>query len=134
MATLATGPFEVTLNPQAPDDKAEGSTLARMSIEKQYRGDLEAIARGEMLTVFTNIKSSAGYVAIERVTGTLRERKGSFVLQHSGTMTSSAQQQSITVVPASESGRLKGIAGKRTVKIADEKHSYDFEYALPEAP
>jgi Protein of unknown function (DUF3224) len=134
MATHATGRFEVKLNPQAPEDKAEGSTLARMSIDKKFHGDLEAAAKGEMLTAGTDVKGSAGYVAIERVTGTLNGRSGSFVLQHSGTLTRSAPQQNITVVPDSGSGQLIGLTGKMTVTIADGKHSYDFEYTLPAAP
>jgi hypothetical protein len=133
MATHASGTFEVKLNPQPPDDKAEGSTLGRMSIDKQFHGDLEATSKGEMLTAMTDVKGSAGYVAIERVTGTLHGRSGSFVLQHSGSLTRSAPQQSITVVPDSGTGQLVGLAGKMTVTIADGKHSYDFEYRLPQA-
>ncbi|HXM60166.1 MAG TPA: DUF3224 domain-containing protein [Terriglobales bacterium] len=120
--------------PQPPEDKAEGSTLGRMSGEKQFHGDLEGTSKGQMLTATTDVKGSAGYVAIERVTGTLHGRSGSFVLQHSGTLTKGAAQQSITVVPDSGTGQLVGIAGKMTITIADGKHSYDFEYTLPKAP
>ena len=134
MATHATGTFEVKLIPQPPEDKAEGSTLGRMSGEKQFHGDLEGTSKGQMLTATTDVKGSAGYVAIERVTGTLHGRSGSFVLQHSGTLTKGAAQQSITVVPDSGTGQLVGIAGKMTITIADGKHSYDFEYTLPKAP
>jgi hypothetical protein len=134
MATHASGTFEVKLVPQPPDDKAEGSTLGRMSIDKQFHGDLEGTARGQMLTAGTDVKGSAGYVAIERVTGTLHGRSGSFVLQHSGSLTRGAAQQSITVVSDSGSGQLVGLAGKMTVTIADGKHSYDFEYTLLGAP
>ena len=134
MATHATGTFEVKLTPQPPEDKAEGSTLGRMSGEKQFHGDLEGTSKGQMLTATTDVKGSAGYVAIERVTGTLHGRSGSFVLQHSGTLTKGAAQQSITVVPDSGTGQLVGIAGKMTITIADGKHSYDFEYTLPKAP
>ena len=122
------------LTPQPPEDKAEGSTLGRMSGEKQFHGDLEGTSKGQMLTATTDVKGSAGYVAIERVTGTLHGRSGSFVLQHSGTLTKGAAQQSITVVPDSGTGQLVGIAGKMTITIADGKHSYDFEYTLPKAP
>ncbi|MGB0035830.1 MAG: DUF3224 domain-containing protein, partial [Candidatus Acidiferrales bacterium] len=83
MATHAIGTFDVKLVPQPPEDKAEGSTLARMSIDKQFHGDLEATAKGQMLTAVTDVKGSAGYVAIERITGTLGGRTGSFLLQHS---------------------------------------------------
>ena len=131
MATHASGTFEVKLDSQAPEDKAEGLSLGRMSIDKQFHGDLEATARGQMLTAFTDVKNSAGYVAIERVTGTLHGRSGSFVLQHSGIMTGSSQQQTVTVVPDSGAGQLVGLAGKMTVRIVDGKHSYDLEYTLP---
>ena len=134
MAGHASGTFDVKLVPQGTVDKAEGSTLARMSIDKQYHGDLEADSKGEMLAAGTDVKGSAGYVAIERVIGTLQSRKGSFVLQHSGTLTRGAPQQNITVVPDSGTGQLVGLSGKLTVIIADGKHSYDFDYTLPEAP
>ena len=131
MATHATGTFEVKLDFLA-DDKAEGSSLGRMSIDKQFHGDLEATAKGQMLTAFTEVKTSAGYVAIERVTGTLHSRSGSFVLQHNGTMTGNSQQPTVAVVPDSGSGQLVGLAGQMSIKIADGKHSYDLEYTLPD--
>jgi Protein of unknown function (DUF3224) len=134
MTTHANGTFEVNLNPQTLDDKTEGTTVGRMSIDKQFHGDLEATSKGEMLTAVTGVKGSAGYVAIERVSGTLHGRSGSFVFQHSGTMTRSAQQLSITVVPDSGTDQLTGLAGKMAIKIADGKHSYDFEYTLAEIP
>ena len=134
IAAHASGTFEVKLLPQPPEDKAEGSTLARMSIDKQFHGDLEATCKGQMLTAVTDVKGSAGYVAIERITGTLQGRTGTFVLQHSGTLTHGAQQQSVTVVPDSGTGQLVGLAGKMTGNIADGKHSYEFEYTLPKAP
>jgi hypothetical protein len=133
MATHASGTFEVKLVPQPPEDKAEGSTLARMSIDKQFHGDLEATSKGQMLSAVTDVKGSAGYVAIERVTGTLQGRTGSFVLQHAGTMTRGAPQLSVTVVPDSGTGQLAGLTGKMTINITDGKHSFDFDYTLPEA-
>jgi hypothetical protein len=129
----ATGTFDVKLNPEPPEDKAEGSTLGRMSFDKQFHGDIEGTSKGQMLTAGTDVKGSAGYVAIERVTGTLNGRKGSFVLQHSGTMSKGALQMSINVVPDSGTGELAGLAGKMTIIIAEGKHSYDFEYSLPDA-
>lgn len=131
----AKGSFEPTLVPQPPDDKAEGSTLGRMSISKKFHGDLEATSEGQMLTATTDVKGSAGYVAIERVTGTLQGRRGSFVLQHTGTLNHSAAQLSVSVVPDSGTGQLAGIAGTMTIQIAaDGKHSYQFEYILPGMP
>ncbi len=130
----ATGTFEVKLSPQAPDNKVAGATLGRMSGDKQIHGDLEGAGKGEMLSAVTNVKGSAAYVAIEHVTGTLNGRSGTFVLQHSGTMTRGAQHLTITVVPDSGTGQLAGLAGKMSIKIADGKHFYDFEYTLPEGP
>jgi len=127
----ASGPFEVKVAPQGTADKGEGSTLARMSLDKQYHGGLEATAKGEMLTAGTEVQGSAGYVAIERVTGTLNGRTGSFVLQHSGTLTRGTGVLNITVVPDSGSGQLVGITGKLTVIIEAGKHSYEFDYELP---
>ena len=134
MANRASGTFDVQLNPQGSADSAEGSTLARMSIDKQFHGDLEATSKGEMLSAGTAVRGSAGYVAIERVTGTLHGLTGSFVLQHSGTMNRGEPRLSITVVPDSGSGRLAGLAGKLAIAIAEGKHSYDFEYTIPEVP
>ncbi|HEV1993744.1 MAG TPA: DUF3224 domain-containing protein [Candidatus Acidoferrum sp.] len=133
MASHASGTFEVKLVPQPPEDKAEESTLARMSIDKQFYGDLDGTSKGQMLTAGTDVKGSAGYVAIERITGTLQGRTGSFVLQHTGTMNRGASQLSITVVPDSATGQLLGLTGKMTITIADGKHSYEFDYSLPEA-
>jgi hypothetical protein len=134
MATHASGTFEVKLNPQPPDDKVGDPTVGRMSIEKQFHGDLEATSKGQMLTAMTDVKGSAGYVAIERVRGTLHGRSGSFALQHSGTMTRGTPQLSVTVVPDSGTGQLVGLAGTMDIKITDGKHFYEFEYTLPKAP
>jgi uncharacterized protein DUF3224 len=132
VSTHASGTFEVKLAPQAAYDKDEGSTLARMSIDKQFHGDLEATSKGEMLSAGTAVKGSAGYVAMERVAGTLKGRRGTFALQHSGTMTRGAAELSVTVVPDSGTGQLVGLTGKMMINIADGKHSYEFEYTLAE--
>ncbi len=134
MTVLARGTFEVKLTPQASDDAAGGATLGRMTLDKQFHGDLEATGKGEMLTAMTGVEGSAGYVAIERVSGKLHNRKGTFVLQHSGTMARGTQQLSVTVVPDSGTDQLTGITGKMTIDIADGKHSYGFEYTLPQTP
>ncbi len=130
----ASGPFEVKLNPLPAYDTTEGSTVGRMSIDKTFHGDLDATSKGEMLSAMTTVQGSAGYVAIERVSGTLRGRKGTFILQHSATMTRGEPQLTITVVPDSGTGQLAGLTGKMMINIAGGKHSYDFEYTLPEAP
>jgi hypothetical protein len=134
MSGRAQGSFDVKLTPQAADEKGESPALGRMSLDKQFHGDLEGTSKGEMLTAGTPVKGSAGYVAMERVTGTLNGRSGSFALQHSGTMTRGAPQLMITVVPDSGTGQLTGLSGRMTIQIADGKHSYDFEYTLAENP
>ncbi len=134
VAAHATGTFEVKLNPQGQDDKSEDPMLGRMSIDKRFHGDLEGTSKGQMLTAGTAFKGSAGYVAIERVSGTLHGLSGTFVLQHSGTMTRGTPQLTVTVVPDSGTGQLAGLAGKMTIKIADGKHSYDFEYTIAKSP
>ncbi|MGA8298140.1 MAG: DUF3224 domain-containing protein, partial [Terriglobales bacterium] len=102
MTKHAAGSFDVKVIPQKPDNKeAEAANFGRMSLDKQFHGDLEATSKGEMIGAMTEVKGSAGYVAMERVTGTLDGRTGTFVLQHSGTMTRGAQSMNITVVPDS---------------------------------
>jgi hypothetical protein len=127
---VASGTFEVKLVPQGTTDDAE-ATYTRLSIDKQFRGELEGISKGEMLAAATTVKGSAGYVALEQVTGTLQGRTGSFVLQHSGTMTRGVQQLSVTVVPDSGTGQLVGLAGRMTIDVAGA-HTYKFEYTLAE--
>jgi hypothetical protein len=135
LTTEAKGTFDVKLDPQKPDGKFEDATLGRMTIDKQWHGDLEGSSKGTMLTGMSAVKGSAGYVAIERVTGTLQGRGGSFIFQHSGTMTRGTPGLLISVVPDSGTGQLEGITGKLTINItADGKHSYVFDYALPKTP
>jgi hypothetical protein len=133
MTIRARGTFEVRLGPLATYAPAEG-TLGRMSIDKQFHGDLEASSRGEMLSAGTGVEGSAGYVAIERVAGALNGRSGTFVLQHSATMTRGAPQLSITVVPDSGTDGLAGLAGRMTIDRDGGDHSYEFEYTIAEAP
>ena len=131
MSTRITGTFEVKLSPQDLSDKSASKTLGRYSLDKQFHGELEATSKGEMLSAGTSVKGSAGYVAIERVTGTLQGHSGSFVLQHSGTMTRGVPALIITVVPDSGTDQLAGLAGTMAINITDGKHFYDFEYTLP---
>jgi hypothetical protein len=134
MTAHASGTFEVKLKPQGQDDPGADANLSRMSIDKQFHGDLEATSKGQMLAAGTGVKGSAGYVAIERVSGTLHRKNGSFILQHSGTMMRGAPQLSVTVVPDSGTDQLAGLAGKMAINIADGRHSYEFEYTLDETP
>ena len=130
MTDIARGAFDVKLTPQPSDRQPEEPALGRMWLDKEFHGDLEATSRGQMLTAMTDVKGSAGYVAIERVSGTLRGRAGSFVLQHTGTMTRGTPGLTITVVPDSGTGELTGLSGRMTIIITDGKHSYELEYAV----
>jgi ketosteroid isomerase-like protein len=127
----ATGTFEVRLAPLDVHDAGDGAKLGRMSIEKTLTGDLKGTSRGEMLTAGTEVKGSAGYVAVERFTGTLGGRSGSFTLQHAATMNRGDGRLAIEVVPDSATGELTGLTGTMSIEIADGKHSYVFEYAWP---
>jgi hypothetical protein len=132
MASHARGTFEVTLNREPPYFADAGATLARTSIIKQFQGELEGSSQVEMLSAGTKTKGSAGYVAIERVTGTLNGRAGTFVLQHSGSMNRGKAELTVTVVPDSGSAELTGLVGKMTIDIVEGRHFYDFDYALGE--
>ena len=128
---VAKGEFTVKLLPLAMEGQPEGAKLRRMSIDKTISGDLVAMTTGQMLSAMTNVEGSAGYVAIERVEGSLHGKKGSFVLQHSGTMNRGAPLLLVTVVPDSGTDELVGLAGEFKIIIANGKHSYEFSYSLP---
>ena len=124
----ASGTFEVKLNPQ---DDGPDAPVGRMTIDKQFQGDLTGTSKGQMVMASSpSIKNSAGYVAIEKVTGTLNGRHGTFYLQHTGTMTRGTGDLTITVIPDSGTDELVGLQGKMNIIIAGGKHSYEFEYDL----
>ncbi len=125
------GEFEVKLNPIDTYAKGSGGIkLGRMSIDKTFRGDLSATSSGEMLSAMTSVKGSAGYVAIEQVTGTLSGKKGSFVLQHFGVMDKGKDRLILEVVPDSGENELVGLTGKMEINIEAGKHYYSFEFEL----
>ena len=128
MTNRASGTFEVKMSPQEAD-----MSIGRMTIDKQFQGDLAGTSKGQMLMASSSsVKDSAGYVAIEKVTGTLNGRRGSFYLQHNGVMTRGVGQLTITVIPDSGTDELVGLRGKMNIIIAEGKHSYEFEYTLGE--
>ncbi|HEY4083873.1 MAG TPA: cyanophycinase [Burkholderiaceae bacterium] len=124
------GEFEVKMAPQAQDGAADAP--GRMLLDKRYHGALEANGAGQMLAMMGAVQGSAGYVAMERVTGKLEGREGSFALQHTGTMDRGTPSLSVTVVPDSGTGALQGLVGRMNIRIEGGKHFYDFEYGLPE--
>ncbi|GLQ98379.1 DUF3224 domain-containing protein [Dyella mobilis] len=127
----ASGPFEVKLSLQPPAPGIEAAKLGRQTLDKRFSGDLEASSLGEMLSAGGNVQGSAGYVAIERVTGTLHGKRGSFVLQHVGTMDRGVPSLSIHVVPDSGTEELTGLKGSMLIQIEQGKHAYTFDYSLP---
>lgn len=129
MTISASGTFEVSLSPQV-DGEAGGACVGRMLIDKRFAGDLEATSKGQMLAVRTATEGSAGYVAMELVTGKLNGREGTFVLQHTGTMNRGAQQLSIAVVPDSGTGELAGLDGRLELDFSGGGHAYRFDYTL----
>ena len=130
MMSRAVGTFHVTINSLAPYNTSADAKLARMSIDKEFHGDMEATSQGEMLSAGTDTKGSAGYVAIERVTGTLDGRSGGFVLQHNATLTRGVPYSNIVVVPDSGTGELMGLGGTMNLVIDKGKHSYEFHYSF----
>ena len=128
-AITARGTFDVRVIPQPADDG--GGPFSRLFLDKQFHGDLAGTSKGHMLGAETAVQGSAGYVALELVTGTLNGRRGSFVLQHSGHMTGGVMALTVTVVPDSGTDQLTGLAGKFAISIKDGQHSYAFEYTLP---
>ena len=125
------GSFDVKLQPQAPAPSIAEAHLGRQTIDKQFHGELEAHSLGEMLAAMTEVKGSAGYVAIERVNGTLQGKRGSFVLMHTGVMDRGTPQLTIQVVPDSATDELVGLKGTMQIEIKDGKHFYVFDFSLP---
>ncbi len=125
------GIFKVNMQPQELTVAGQNDIqLSRFSLDKTYQGDLSASSQGEMLSAMTSVQGSAGYVAIEQVSGTLNGKLGSFVLQHYGTMNQGEGYLKLEVVPDSGSGALKGLSGTMNIRIEDGQHFYDFEYEL----
>lgn len=133
MNKRASGTFDVKLTPK---DLGADSPLGGMTLDKEFHGDLAATSKGMMLMASSSSeKGSAGYVAIEQVTGTLNGRRGTFYLQHNGIMTRGSGELNIAVIPDTGTDELTGLQGRLNITIGpDNEHSYDFEYSLSEAP
>jgi hypothetical protein len=130
----AQGSFEVSMQPLPNADVSSDAMLGRFLLLKKFSGDLEAQARGQMLSAGTFTKGSAGYVAIDHVSGKLDGRQGGFILQHSGSMNRNVPTLIIMVVPDSGTDELAGLTGTLSINIIDGKHFYDFLYSLPSSP
>ena len=133
MTQIAKGTFDVKVTPLAVEENVGDSTIARLSLDKTWSGDLVATSKGQMLGSQGEAdKDTGGYVAMERITGTLHGRKGRFSLQHHGTMGGGKHEMNIYVVPGTGTGELAGISGKLRIIIEGGKHLYEFEYTLPD--
>lgn len=130
----AQGTFEVKITPQPSQEGVGDPSVGRLALDKQFHGDMQARGLGQMLAVGTAVDGSAGYVAMERVQGSVHGRQGSFALQHSGTMHRGTPQLSVTIVPDSGTGELAGIAGELVITVANGVHSYELDYQLPDVP
>lgn len=126
-----TGNFDVKLTPQTAAPAIESAKLGRNTLDKTFHGDLSAQSVGEMLAAMTEVKGSAGYVAMERVTGTLMGRQGSFVLMHTGVMNRGTPQLTVQVVPDSGTGELVGLTGQMGIQVNAGQHVYTFDFTLP---
>lgn len=126
----AQGSFDVKVKPLAADN-ADWGAFGRLSLDKAFHGDLEGTSLGQMLAEGDGKGASGGYVALERVTGTLRGRKGTFVLMHMGTLVDHRPEMVVTVVPGSGTGELSGISGRLQILIEGGQHHYAFDYTLP---
>ena len=131
MTHHATGIFDVRVVPLDPAFRFDDNAITRFSIDKQFHGGLEAASKGEMLAGGNPSRGFAGYVAIERVSGTIDGHTGTFLLQHKGTMQNGAYHMDVIVVPGSGTGQLTGIDGSMQIIIKDGKHSYHFAYTVP---
>ena len=129
---IAKGTFELTMQADPPYDTVDGVVLTRIRFDKRFSGALEATSVVNMMGARTPIEDSAGYVALERVTGTLDSKRGTFVLQHLGVMSCGAQTLAVTVVPASGTGDLKGLSGRMEIQIVEGQHLYTLDYRLAE--
>lgn len=131
MADRAKGTFEVKVTP-VPTEGKDSVAAGRLTLDKTFRGDLVGTSKGEMWTADTTVEGSGGYVAIEKVSGTLRGRSGTFTLLHQGTMSHGGDfKLTVVVVPDSGTGQLTGLSGTMAIILADGKHGYEFDYLLP---
>ena len=129
---IAKGPFEVKLAPVEAYNTDPTAKVGRMSLDKQFHGDLEGTSKGEMLHVGGEVQGSAAAVAIERVTGTLAGKSGSFALFHVGVMEGGVPKYwKVNVAPDSGMGELQGIKGEMKIIIDGKNHAYELEYELP---
>jgi hypothetical protein len=128
----AKGSFEVLMSGEPPYEIVDGVSLSRVAFEKKFTGPLDATSKVTMIAARTKIENSAGYVAAERIIGTLEGKPGTFVLVHVGLMTRGSPSLQITVVPDSGTGELAGISGRMDIQIVDGNHFYELEYELGE--
>jgi len=105
--------------------------VSRFELTKQFQGDLDGNGIGLMLSGGNPQSGTAGYVAIETVSGRLNGREGGFAMQQFGTMSGGSQTLHYEVVPGSGTGKLTGISGTLHLTIdPDGAHHYELDYDL----
>jgi len=127
---MVSGEFDVAMVPQPVAELNGGSGIGRMTLDKRYQGALTATGRGEFLSYQGAVPTSAVYVAIEKVEGTLEGRRGSFALQHAGVMGGEHAGLRIIVAPDTGTGELTGLRGTMNIRMEQGKHFYDFDYTF----
>lgn len=130
--TTVSGTFDVSTRPEPPFSTEDGVLLGRMEFDKVFQGALDATSVVYMTYARTPVDSSAGYVAVERIVGSVEGRAGSFVVLHTGLMNEGDLSLEVPIVPKSGTGELVGITGSMTIEESDGEHIYALSYRLGE--
>ncbi len=125
------GNFEVTTTLQS-HAAGEGEGISRLLLDKRFDGQLEAHSQGQMLAFRSAVAGSAGYVAMEVVEGTLLQKRGRFVLQHTSVMHRGVSQLQLSVVPDSGTEGLTGLFGTMQIEVENGQHRYVFDFSFAE--
>lgn len=129
MSTHAAGTFEIESWDEQPYEEQDGTRLTRTRLTKTFSGDVEGESAAELLMAYGSEEGSAAYVGLERVTGSVHGRSGSFVLRHSAVMERGEGSSSLDVVPDSGTGELRGLRGEASISVEPGGgHSFTLEY------
>jgi hypothetical protein len=126
MTQTITGRFDVTSWDEEVYDDADGVALAQTSSTKAFEGGIVGTSTVRILQAGAP-DGAAAYVAVERVTGEVDGRKGTFVLTHRAVMSPAGGEMTIAVLPHSATGDLAGLTGEMTIGA---EHAYTFVYSL----
>lgn len=127
---IVKGTFEVTATPDPSTDEVDGVSIGRVRFDKTFAGPLEAKSKVDFIGVRTKVEGSAGYAGVERITGALEGKRGTFVVLHQGLIERGQQSLTLIIVPDSGTGELAGIHGKMAIRIEGGQHYYELDWAL----